>query len=96
MLDVDGGDDEWNLGSVNLKGDFEEGVDGHFSEDENHPFYWSDSLYYDLNPTTDYTCTGSLYSTLGSKQESKDFIIKRNKLAQHWFYMYRQRKIRWD
>lgn len=95
-LDVDGGDDEWNLGSVNLKGDFEEGVDGHFSEDENHPFYWSDSLYYDLNPTTDYTCTGSLYSTLGSKQESKDFIIKRNKLAQHWFYMYRQRKIRWD
>ena len=95
-LEVDGGDDGWNLGSSTGYGDFIEGPDGQFSDDDNHSFYWSESMYYDLNSTTDYTLMGSLQSTLGSKQDTTDFTKKRNKLAQHWYYMYRQRMIRWD
>ena len=95
-LDVDGGDDGWNLGTSGPDGDFHEGDDGYFSDDESHSFYWSDNVYYDLNSTTDYTFMGSLTSTLGSTRDSMEFIVKRNKLAHHWFYMYRHNMIRWD
>lgn len=95
-LDFDGFDDDWNLGTCTEDGSFEEGDDGYFSDDDHHKFYWSQNLFYDITPDIDYTIMGSVRCVLGTDRDSKSFCIKRNKLAQHWYYMYRQRKIVWS
>ena len=87
-LEVDGGDDGWDLGV--------DGTDGNFSDEDNHRFYWSDNVFYDLTPTIDYSFVGSLHSSLGSKRQTEKFKEKRDRQAQHWYYMYRERMINWD
>lgn len=94
-LEFDGGDDGWNLGRE-VHDHFQEGVDGNFSDDENHQFYWSENLFYDMYPGIDYSSTGNLYSILGSKSHKRKFINKRDKQAHHWYHMYRTNQIQWD
>ena len=95
-LDTDGLDDGWNLGTTDPRtGGFIPGQDGYFSEDELHEFYYSEGIFYDITPSIDYTHMGTLYSTVGTDRDMIEFTTKRNKLAQHWYYMYRQHLIHW-
>ena len=87
-LDFDGADDGWNLG---INGD-----DGNFSDDENHQFYWSGNMFYDITPDIDYTTRRFLHFPVGTKLDRRHFHCKREKLAQHWYYMYRQGLIDFD
>ena len=99
-IDHDGFDDGWHLGDLvsTDRGDlrYEDGTDGYFSDNENQRMYTYDHLEYDLTPNTDYTSMGTLYATVGSKQDAVDFISKRNRQSQHWLHMYRTRQIDWD
>ena len=102
-LDVDGGDEGWNLGESIMTGNYgpsgltyggyEGGEDGRFSDDENHTHYQCGNLYFDITPDIDYTVTGLVYPTPGTQQDKADFITKRDKIAKNWFYMYNKRMI---
>ena len=95
-LESDGFDDSWNLGTSVDNGSFEEGENGYFSDDDHHKFYWSHNLFYDLHPNIDYTTMGSIRCIVGSKHDDMKFCTKRNKMAKHFYYMFRQQKIDWS
>ena len=104
-LEYDHGDDEWNLGSSTVYGgdprrrygQFSPGQDGYFSDDDNHRYYWSGGLFYDIHEDIDYSYIQSLsFPQLGSKRDTRQFNDKREQLSQHWYYMYRQKMIDWD
>ena len=100
-LDFDGGDDGWNLGeSVRSAsygpdglrfGNFKEGGDGYFSDDENHMFYYSGREFYDIKPTIDYSYIGHSTYKPGSTRDKREYYIKRDKIAHNWYYMYSNR-----
>lgn len=97
-LDYDGLDEGWDLGTCSSTG-FEPGPDGYFSDDDNHRFYYSRGMFYDIFPDIDYSEVGitSVSSlTLGGKRDTQNFVTKRNKMAKHWYYMYRQGLIDFD
>ena len=81
-IDFDGADDGWNLG----------GVDGEFSDDENHDTYLFDGVELDLYPTVDHCYLSSSVSSnlsIGGDTDSINFCIKRDRLAHNWYYMFR-------
>jgi hypothetical protein len=87
-LDFDGFDDDWNLG----------GEDGEFSDDENHQSYRYASMDFDLHPHVDCTTITTCDSyesnlSFGSEDEKKEFHLKRDRIAKHWYYMYRNDQI---
>ena len=106
-LDYDGRDDGWNLGQGVCDGgdygpdglrfgDFEQGPDGYFSDDENHRFYQCGKQWYDITPDIDYTHRGVVFTKMGSKRDKETFIQRRDTIAQNWYYMYRHRLIKFQ
>ena len=101
-LEFDGLDDGWNLGDSVTEGhygpddldfgDFVQGDDGLFSDDENHMFYSCQRMYYDITPNIDYTIQGNMYFNPGSSRVDKEsFLSKRDRISKNWYYMYQNK-----
>ena len=88
-LDFDGTDDGWNLG----------GEGSMFSDDPNHDTYTYiyDDMRFDLYPNADCSTLSSLYGSnvaiVGTDFDSENFQMKRGRIAQHYYYHYRQYNI---
>ena len=81
-LDFDGADDGWNLGED----------DGMFSDDPTHDTYLYGGMRFDLYPHVDCSTVSSLYGSnvaIGTDFDSENFQMKRERIAQHFYYRYR-------
>ena len=71
--------------------------DGWFSDDPNHREYQCDSLFYEIHRELDYCDIGTMYSDLtfeGDGTSYRAFRDKRNRLAKHWYHMFRNSMIK--
>ena len=90
-LDVDGGDDGWHLGYNGADDKYD---DGWFSDDEHHRFYSVGNLDYVIHPRVDYCTTGNLYPAYGTARDGAQFIDRRNKMAENFYYMFRNKMVK--